>query len=155
MATLSGSPGTTSHCSLLTALVSWKEFHVSLLCSPRSLSSLHSSGDRLAPRPPRPTKTVAPCGWDDLPTTAGGLWTWKAGTGESSCGHTLGHHRVRGSVWVVVVVAAVFPKTCAVALVFQRRLLEKNGSFPGSPQKDFEKSRGRDVIDLSSTLTCG
>lgn len=103
----------------------------------------------------RPTKTVAPCGWDDLPTTAGGLWTWKAGTGESSCGHTLGHHRVRGSVWVVVVVAAVFPKTCAVALVFQRRLLEKNGSFPGSPQKDFEKSRGRDVIDLSSTLTCG
>lgn len=38
----------------------------------------------------------------------GGLWTWKAGTGESSCGHTLGHHRVRGSVWVVVVVAAVF-----------------------------------------------
>lgn len=90
-----------------------------------------------------------------LPTTAGGLWTWKAGTGESSCGHTLGHHRVRGSVWVVVVVAAVFPKTCAVALVFQRRLLEKNGSFPGSPQKDFEKSRGRDVIDLSSTLTCG
>ena len=70
-------------------------------------------------------------------------------------GSTLGHHRVRGSVWVVVVVAAVFPKTCAVALVFQRRLLEKNGSFPGSPQKDFEKSRGRDVIDLSSTLTCG
>lgn len=85
----------------------------------------------------------------------GGSWTWKAGTGESSCGHTLGHHRVRGSVWVVVVVAAVFPETCAVALGVQRRLWEKNGSFPGSPQKDFEKSRGRDVIDLSNTLTSG
>ena len=105
-------------------------------------------------------KTGAPCGWDDLPTTAGGVGgggsrTWKAGTGESSCGHTLGHHRVRGSVWVVVVVAAVFPETCAVALGVQRRLWEKNGSFPGSPQKDFEKSRGRDVIDLSNTLTSG
>lgn len=74
-----------------------------------------------------------------LANDRGGLWTWKAGTGEPSCGHTLGHHRVRGSVWVVVVVAAVFPKTCAVALVFQRRLLEKNGSFPGSPQEDFER----------------
>ena len=69
----------------------------------------------------------------------GGSWTWKAGTGESSCGHTLGHHRVRGSVWVVVVVAAVFPETCAVALGVQRRLWEKNGSFPGSPQKDFKR----------------
>ena len=57
--------------------------------------------------------------------------------------------------WGAVVVAAVFPETCAVALGVQRRLWEKNGSVPGSPQKDFEKSRGRDVIDLSNTLTSG
>ena len=107
--TLSGSPGATSRRpSLLIALVSWKESHASLLCSPRRLSSPHPSGDRLAPRRPRSVKTVVPCRRNDLPTTAGGWgwgWgvglvdvddPWKAGTGESSCGHPLGHHRVRG-----------------------------------------------------------
>ena len=45
---------------------------------------------------------------------------WKAGTGESSRGHTLWFHGALGSVWVVVVVVvavAVFPKTYAVALI--------------------------------------
>ena len=76
----------------------------------------------------------------------------ESGTGESSCGHALGHHRVRV---VVVVVAAVFPETCVGSLGFQWRLFEKNGSFTGSPQKDFEKRSGRDVIDPSDDLTSG
>lgn len=75
--TLSGSPGATPHRpSRLIALVSRKESHVSLLCSPRSLSSLHSSGGRPAPRRPRSLKTAVPCRRNDLPTTAGGPWTW-------------------------------------------------------------------------------
>ena len=41
--------------------------------------------------------------------------TRKAGTGESSCGHTLWFHSAQGGIWVLVV--AVFPKTYAVALI--------------------------------------
>lgn len=119
--TMSGSPGTTSRrSSRLTALVSWKSFSGSPLCSLRTLSSLHSSGDRLAPRQPRSVTTVVPCLSNDMPT-AGGLVDayepWKAGTGESSRGHTLRFHGAHGSVWVVVVVVAVFPKTYAVAWI--------------------------------------
>lgn len=80
---------------------------------------------------------------------------WKAGTGESSCGHTLGHHRVHGGAfgW-----SSWSPPSCprrVRSLGFQRRLFEKNGSFTGSPPKDFEKSRGRDMIDPSNRLTSG
>lgn len=106
--TLSGSPGATSpRSSLVIALVCWKEFHTSLLGSLRSLSSLHSPGDRLAPRQPRSTNTVVPCLWNDLPTTAGGLWTrttrGKPAPGSRPADTPSGrHHRVRGSVRVVV-----------------------------------------------------
>ena len=41
---------------------------------------------------------------------------WKAGTRESSRGHTLRFHGANGSVWVVVIVT-VFPKTYAVAWI--------------------------------------
>ena len=40
---------------------------------------------------------------------------WKAGTGESSWGHTLWFHGAQGGVWVLVVI--VFSKTYAVALI--------------------------------------
>ena len=40
---------------------------------------------------------------------------WKAGTGESSRGHTLWFHGAHRIIWVVIV--AVFPKTYAVALI--------------------------------------
>ena len=78
--TMSGSPGTTSRrSSRLTALVWWKSFSVSPLCSLRTLSSLHSSGDQLAPRQPRSVTTMVPCLSNDMPT-AGGSWT------RTSCG---------------------------------------------------------------------
>ena len=122
--TVSGSPGTTSpRSSLLIPLVSWNSFYASPLRSLRTLSSPHSSGDRPAPRQPRPVTTVVPCLSNNLPTDRRGRVDanepWKAGTGESSRGHTLWFHGALGSVWVVVVVVAVavFPKTYAVALI--------------------------------------
>ena len=73
--TVSGSPGTTSpRSSLLIPLVSWNSFYASPLRSLRTLSSPHSSGDRPAPRQPRPVTTVVPCLSNNLPT-AGGVWT--------------------------------------------------------------------------------
>ena len=73
--TMSGSPGTTSpRSSLLIPLVSWNSFYASPLRSLRTLSSPHSSGDRPAPRQPRPVTTVVPCLSNNLPT-AGGVWT--------------------------------------------------------------------------------
>ena len=73
--TMSGSPGTTSpRSSLLIPLVSWNSFYASPLRSLRTLSSPHSSGDRPAPRQPRPVTTVVPCLSNNLPT-AGGVRT--------------------------------------------------------------------------------
>ena len=119
--TMSGSPGTTSRrSSRLTALVSWKSFSGSPLCSLRTLSSLHSSGDRLAPRQPRSVTTVVPCLSNDMPT-AGGSWT-RTSRGKLAPGNhpedtpSLRFHGAHGSVWVVAVVA-VFPKTYAVAWI--------------------------------------
>ena len=119
--TMSGSPGTTSRrSSRLTALVSWKSFSGSPLCSLRTLSSLHSSGDRLAPRQPRSVTTVVPCLSNDVPT-AGGSWT-RTSRGKLAPGNhpedtpSLRFHGAHGSVWVVAVVA-VFPKTYAVAWI--------------------------------------
>ena len=106
--------------SRLTALVSWKSFSGSPLCSLRTLSSLHSSGDRLAPRQPRSVTTVVPCLSNDMPT-AGGSWT-RTSRGKLAPGNhpedtpSLRFHGAHGSVWVVAVVA-VFPKTYAVAWI--------------------------------------
>ena len=135
--TMSGSPGTTSRrSSRLTALVWWKSFSVSPLCSLRTLSSLHSSGDQLAPRQPRSVTTMVPCLSNDMPT-AGGSWT------RTSCGKLApGNHPADTPSGFTVLTGAFGSSSSSPYSLrrtqshgFKWRLLEKNGSFPGSPEK--------------------
>lgn len=135
--TMSGSPGTTSRrSSRLTALVSWKSFSGSPLCSLRTLSSLHSSGDRLAPRQPRSATTVVPCLSNDMPT-AGGSWT-RTSRGKLAPGN---HPEDTPSGSTVLTGAFGSSPSSPYSLRrtqshgFKRRLLGKHGSLPGSPEK--------------------